>query len=283
MEMKIQTAIAYGQSKESGLYALAAVVNALAAGGITDPTVQVRILIPMYAYKSRMHTMEKAMKKVCDEQGIRLQEVSCERSNIVLQSMVIVTGSGYPAKEETDSKEKSKAGDIVLTKYIGMEGMLRIAAEKEAELKTRFSTGFIKQISSYRPHVFAQEEIGYAKENGASMVCQIGEGGVFAALWNLAKETGRGLEVDLKKIPVLQETIEVCEFFRLNPYQLTSTGAMLMVVKDGENFAEMLEEQGVPATFIGKLTDNNDKILKNGEEIRYIDRPAPDEMMKIFE
>ena len=32
---------------------------------------------------------------------------------------------------------------------------------------------------------------------------------------------------------------------------------------------------------IGRLTDNNDKIIQNGEDIRYIDRPAPDELMKI--
>jgi len=41
-----------------------------------------------------------------------------------------------------------------------------VEVKKEAELKTRFSTGFIKQISSYRPHVFAQEEIGYADSRG---------------------------------------------------------------------------------------------------------------------
>ena len=126
-------------------------------------------------------------------------------------------------------------------------------------------------------------EIEIARKRGVSHIFQLGEGGVFAGLWNLAKETGKGLEVDLKKIPVLQETVEVCEFFRLNPYQLTSAGAMIMVTDDGEALVEMMNEQGVPAALIGKLTDNNDKILRNGDEIRYIDRPAPDELMKIFE
>ena len=64
MEMKMRTAVAYGQSKEAGIYALASVVNALAAEGIKTPVVQVRILIPEYAFKSRMHTMEKLMKQV---------------------------------------------------------------------------------------------------------------------------------------------------------------------------------------------------------------------------
>ena len=295
MEMKMQTAVAYGQSKEVGIYALASVVNALAADGVMNPVVQVRIMIPVYAYKSRIHTMEKIMKKACEGRGIELQDIVSERSNVITQSMVVVTGCGSCGQisEATDSvavDECSVAGgrgvvgqDLVLTGWIGMEGMLRILEEKEAELKTRFSTSFLKQMSSYKSHVFAQKEIALAKQNGVKFISQIGEGGVFAGLWNLAKEMECGLEVDLKKIPVLQETVEVCEFFRLNPYQLTSAGAMFMVTNDGEHLVEVLGVQGIPAVLIGKLTDNNDKILRNGEEIRYIDRPAPDEIMKIFE
>lgn len=280
MKMRMQTAVAYGQSKEAGIYALAAVVNALAAEGVMNPVIQVRIMIPAYAYKSRIHTMEKIMKKACESRGIELQDIVSERSNVITQSMVIVTGCGNQS-EEAICQESGQ--DIVLTGWIGMEGMLRILDEKEAELKTRFSTSFLKQMSSYKSHIFAQKEIILARQNGVKKICQIGEGGVFAGLWNLAKEMEIGLEVDLKKIPVLQEAVEVCEFFRLNPYQLTSAGTMLMVAEDGEKLVETMSQQGIPAVLIGKLSDNNDKILRNGEEIRYIDRPAPDEIMKIFE
>ena len=142
---------------------------------------------------------------------------------------------------------------------------------------------FLKQIESHKTEIFAEKEIAFAKEQGGTLIRQVGEGGIFAALWNLAKEMERGIEVDLKKIPVLQETIEVCEIFRLNPYQLTSAGTMLIVAEDGEKLTDQLNQQGISAAVIGTLTDSNDKILKNGEEVRYIDRPAPDEIMKIFE
>ena len=95
METTMQTAVAYGQSKEIGVYALASVVNALAAEGVSEPTVQVRIMIPPYAYKSRMHTMEKIMKKCCEGRGIALQDIKSERNTMISQSMVIVTGSGH--------------------------------------------------------------------------------------------------------------------------------------------------------------------------------------------
>ena len=139
MGMKIQTATAYGQSKEVGIYALASVVNALAAEGVTSPVVQIRIMIPPYAYKSRIHTMEKLMKKACEGRGILLQDIRSERNNVITQSMVVVTGCGEASCENVKA---ASAKDIVLTKWIGREGMLRILDEKEAQLKTRFSTRF---------------------------------------------------------------------------------------------------------------------------------------------
>lgn len=86
----------------------------------------------------------------------------------------------------------------------------------------------------------------------------------------------------MKKISILQETIEVCEHFRLNPYQMISTGSFLAVTDNGEVLADALNNQGITAAVIGHTTDNNDKILRNGEEMRYIDRPAPDEILKLY-
>ena len=276
-----ETKVVYGQSKKIGVYAVASAVNAVAAKGGENIAVSVRIMIPMHAFKSRINTMEKNIKAVCKETEIHLEEIVSERNPVIAQSMVIVTAW---AQEECANKTApdDQAKDIVLTKWIGMEGMLRIADEKEEDLRKRFAPGFIKQIHSYESQIFALKEIKKAQELGAARIWQIGEGGVLAALWNVSKETESGLEIDLKKLEVRQETIEVCEYFRLNPYQLASAGSMLILTNDGEGMAEALGEAGVQATVIGRLTDNNDKIIRNGEEVRYIDRPAPDEIMKIY-
>ena len=164
-----------------------------------------------------------------------------------------------------------------------MDGMLRIAEERERELKTRFAPAFLKQIFSYRQQIFALREIDVAKARGVSVVRQITDGGILAALWNLAKELDVGLELDMKRFSILQETIEVCEHFRLNPYQLVSTGSYLMVTDNGEVLADALTKMEIPASVIGRTVNNNDKIIHNGEEIRYIDRPAPDELLRLFD
>lgn len=298
---------AWGWSEDIGTYALAAAVNSLAAKEAVCLGVEAQILFPPRAGNSKAYALERSFRKSCMERGID-QVTSQVRFN-PLTSLPVVTVLAGGAASEADSSadavqmkcgrrrqaedgrasEEGKGlpdirpgGEIVLVKWIGMEGMLRIAGEKGEELGERFAPVFIRQIQSRRKEIFAGKELEIARRAGAPYVRQITEGGILAALWELAKNTGFGLDVDMKRMSVLQETIEVCEQYRLNPYQLTSVGSFLMVSEDGNTLAEALRRNRIHASVIGHLTEGNDKIIHNGGETRYLDRPAPDELYKIL-
>ncbi len=273
----------YGHSGYTGVYALVAVVNDLLAAAGTNPAVSVQIEMPDYTFDSRLHAIQREVKEACKLHKIELREMTCKQHGGINLPMVTVAGIAKAPKEEAWCKDTLRAGqDIVLAGYIGMEGMLRILDEKEQELKKRFAPVFIEQIRSYRQYLFAGPTISVAKAGGSSAIRQVSEGGILAALWDLAKDADEGLDLDMKKLNILQETIEVCEHYRINPYQLASTGSMLIVTDQGEALADELNQNHIKATVIGKLTDNNDKLLHNGEEVRYIDRPAPDEILKMY-
>ena len=55
------------------------------------------------------------------------------------------------------------------------------------------------------------------------------------------------------------------------------------MTKDAEALIGRLEGSGIPAVRIGELTEDHDKILKNDDEIRYLDLPQTDELLKIME
>ena len=74
--------------------------------------------------------------------------------------------------------------------------------------------------------------------------------------------------------------MEICEFFQLNPYLLTSVGSYLVLTEHGEETLEILKNAGVPAVRIGFVKEQNARTLVNGEETRYLDRPAPDELSR---
>ena len=93
----------------------------------------------------------------------------------------------------------------------------------------------------------------------------------------------RGFRIDFAKIPLLQETIEFANYYDTDPYKMKSLGSLLAVTDNADRLIERLEDGGIPAVRIGELTDDRDKILINGEEIRYLDLPQPDELLKIME
>lgn len=278
-----KTAVAYGQSKGIGSYALAAAANELKVAGVSQAYASVRIMIPEYAFKSRIHTMEKGIRRDCKREGIVLTELTSYQTAAVNTSLVVVSGTGKVKNLNKEEQLSVKPGmDILLTKWVGMEGMLRIIEEREAELKTRFTPLFLNQCKQFKERIFDCREIEAAEQEGVSMIRQITEGGIFAALWEIARDFKVGLHVEMNQISIRQETIEVCEYFRLNPYQLTSAGSFLLITPKAEQLLQNLEDQEIEACVIGKITDNKDKIIRNGGEIRYIDRSVPDELNKII-
>lgn len=284
------TGVYYGGMRDGAAYGLLTEVNELAAQGVHAGSAEIRIEIPADMDKSRMHSIRnhiaKAMEKL-ETEDFQLEElhIAGEKCAALRVPQIVITAAG-----ETDQKERiadalltARAGqDIVYAGWAGLEGMLRIIGEKEAELRERFTPAFIGQMKAYDSELCGLSKIAVADAMGVSVIRQVSRGGILASLWDLAKDTELGLNLDLKKIAVRQETIEVCEHFRLNPYQLASGGSFLMLTENGEALADALNQKGIQAAVIGQLTDSNDKVIHNGEDMRYIDRPAPDELMKIF-
>lgn len=284
------TGVYYGGMRDGAAYGLLIEVNELAAQGVHAGSAEIRIEIPADMDKSRMHSIRnhiaKAMEKLETEE-FQLEElhIAGEKCAALRVPQIVITAAG-----ETDQKERiadalltARAGqDIVYAGWAGLEGMLRVIGEKEAELRERFTPAFIGQMKAYDSELCGLSKIAVADAMGVSVIRQVSRGGILASLWDLAKDTELGLNLDLKKIAVRQETIEVCEHFRLNPYQLASGGSFLMLAENGEALADALNQKGIQAAVIGQLTDSNDKVIHNGEDMRYIDRPAPDELMKIF-
>ena len=284
------TGVYYGSMRDGAAYGLLTEVNELAAQGVHTGSAEIRIEIPADMDKSRMHSIRnhiaKAMEKL-ETEDFQLEElhIAGEKCAALRVPQIVITVAGETEQKEriADALLTARAGqDIIYAGWAGLEGMLRIIGEKEAELRERFTPAFIGQMKAYDSELCGLSKIAVADAMGVSVIRQVSRGGILASLWDLAKDTELGLNLDLKKIAVRQETIEVCEHFRLNPYQLASGGSFLMLTENGEALADALNQKGIQAAVIGQLTDSNDKVIHNGEDMRYIDRPAPDELMKVF-
>ena len=103
-----------------------------------------------------------------------------------------------------------------------------------------------------------------------AMVFPVGEKGLFSALWDMGEALFCGIDADLTDIPMNQIVIEVCECLSLDPYVLAGHGTYIMVCRNGKTVERILREQGIRASRIGNITDGADRILRNGERVRYL-------------
>ena len=205
-----------------------------------------------------------------------------EVTRVVNQPVISVVGVGKAKKGRLISTAGARPGmDVIVTKWIGLEGTSIIAKEREEELLTRYPQALVDTAKGFDAYLSVLPEARIAVESGVSAMHDVTEGGIFGALWEMAESAGVGLEVDLKKIPIRQETVEVCEFFDVNPYELISSGSMLMAAADGNGLVRALEAANIPAVCIGKVTEGNDRVLLSGEERRFLEPPKTDELYKV--
>lgn len=284
MQSVFTTTILYGGEKDLGVFALAGAVNDLATRGAEPVGVTVNIQLPPHAYESRLKSMVSLMEQAAAKYHIQILSARAEVNPIISQAMVSLTGIGAVEKGRLIQSSMGRAGqEIVLTGWIGLEGTCRVLRAKEEDLAKRFVPSFMQRIRVLDQELFALEPIRIAKQCGVSAMHQITGGGILAALWEVSEASGVGLEVSMKNMSIKQETIEVCEYFHLNPYQLTSAGSILMLTDDGEALVQQLQKEGQHAEILGYTTSGNDRVIRNGEERRFLDRPAQDELIKIYD
>lgn len=270
-----------GAAKDIGALAVQITVNDLASAGAEPIGIMLTVLLPENAEEKDLKTVMAQVEEACEKNRIQVMGGHTEVTKVVNQIVISVTGVGKAKEGRVISTAGVKPGmDIIVTKWIGIEGTAILAKEKEAVLRERYSQPFIDKAKELDRYISVLSEAATAVKSGVAAMHYVTEGGIFGALWEIAEASGVGLEIDLKKIPLKQETVEICEFFGINPYELISSGSMLMAAEDGNGLVMELEKAGIPAVVIGKATDSNDRVLLNEEERRFLEPPKTDELYK---
>ncbi|HIS07114.1 MAG TPA: AIR synthase family protein [Candidatus Choladocola avistercoris] len=273
-----------GTDKNTGELAVQITANDLASAGAEPVALLLTVLLPVTADEPMIRRLMKEVDEACEKLHIQVVGGHTEVTAVVNQPVISVTGIGKAKKGHLVTTGGAGIGDdVVATKWIGIEGTSIIAREKEQELLERFAAPFVEEAKNFDRFLSVVPDAAAAVKSGVTAMHDVTEGGIYGALWELAEASGVGLEIDLKKIPVRQETIELCEYYRLNPYQLISSGCMLMTAPDGRRLVRDLEKAGIHATLIGRCVDGKAKKILNGEDTAYLERPKTDELYKIYE
>ena len=254
-------------------------VNSISVEGAIPAAVTLTILLPEETEEASLKEMMRYADETAHALGIQIAGGHTEVSGWIEKPFVTACAIGHLEKE-WHAKKAAPGEDIVLTKWIGIEGVSLLAERYEKELTERYPLHMVEKAADFRKYLSIVPEAATAIKSNAGALHDVSGGGIFAALWELAQKAGVGLLVDLKKIPIKQECVEVCEHLGVNPYEMLSGGSLLITTKNGEHLVKELNLVGIPATVIGQINDTNDRIVINDDEKRFLERPRTDEMTR---
>ena len=258
-------------------------LNNIYAMGASTIGIELALLVPTTENEAVLRETVRAIDAVCEEAGIVVLGGHTQVSRAVKNIVVTVTAIGEAYEQAlTPSSAAAPGMDVIVTGYVGLEGTAILANEKRAELETRFSKAFIDKSAAYIDHISTAMEAASAIGAGVAAIHDASQGGIFGALWDMAEASGIGLDIDLKKLPIRQDTIEISEFFDINPYKLLSGGSLIIIAADGTRVLRELEKTGKNAVIVGATTDSNDRVLISGEERRFLETAQTDEIYKVF-
>ncbi len=276
-------------AEDGGYYAVYKAANNIFTAGAEPSMVVLNVLLDPETDESSLKEIIRDCKKAADELEIPVKGGHTEVTDALKRPVVSAYVTGV-LNEDPYLSENKKSGiksadekdsfSIVMTKWTGVEGTAILAEKYKYKLLERLPGYMISESADFKRFLSIRKDAEIARENGALFLHDVSSGGIFAALWEIAEMAKSGLDVDLKAIPIRQETVEITNHLGVNPYQMLSGGSLIFLTDREDEIIQKLEEEGVAATVIGRTTSGNDRIIRNDGEVRFLDKPQADELVK---
>lgn len=268
--VRLAAACAVEEGNAEGFAALAVLraCNSLAAAGGLPAAVTIQTLFPAAVEEEEIRSCMAELLSACRELCVSPVNGHTQIGTAASR-MVSVTAMGAVAGGSAE--EQSGGRELVMTKFAGMSASALLAIQHRESLQKKYNDALIDKAAAMRSQLSVLPEAKLLWERGIREMHDVSSGGVLGAVWELCERRHTGVELELKKIPIRQETVEISEFFDLNPYQMRGDGSLLFFTEDGMAAVAALERAGIPAAIIGRAIDGNDRILRNEEEVRFLE------------
>ncbi len=162
---------------------------------------------------------------------------------------------------------------LVTAGYVGLYGAALIAQKRKKELCAHFYWESVEAASEANRFAEVNKGLIAKLDPAASKVFYISDDGFLSCLWRALSELRLGAQVDMEAVPIKQETVEICEYFSLDPYKIPSVGAALIVSYEADEVCRIMREAKVAASVVGTLDTGNDRILKHRGVKSFLNRP----------
>ena len=261
----------------AGWYAVQVCANDVACTGATPLWFLATLLAPEWFTPDDAARMFEDVVAGCRELGVTLVGGHSEVTQGIQRPIVMGTMLGEVERERLLTTGGAQEGDsIIVTKGLAVEGTALLARDNAEGLRQAGVGESVIEVSAAlldSPGISVIPEARIAStQTAVHSMHDVTEGGLITALHEVASASGLGLAIEEDSVPVLPETIEVCNALGLHPMGLLASGALVMTLPAPEvpKLLHSLERAGINAWEIGQvLPAEEGRILftRHGEEV----------------
>jgi hydrogenase maturation factor len=262
-------------SDRIGWYVVNVNANDIASMGGEPRWFLVTILLPeKRTTVSYIEKMMKDLRRSCDELDIVLIGGHTEITHGLEYPVLSGTMLGEADKDDLIKNGDVQKGDLLyMTKGVAIEATSIIARGEKERIIGNFGERFYRRCLAFLddPGISVIRDAKRARTSArVSGMHDPTEGGILAGAYEMARGSGVGLDIDLKKVPVYEETGKLCELFEISPYSSIASGSLLIAVSKEESgsLERSFKNEGGPMpglSMIGEFTGQ-------GENVYVVDR-----------
>ena len=133
-----------GTGEDIGHLAIQITLNDLASAGAEPIGVMLTFLLPEKLSEAKLRAMMEQAEAAAHAANVQIMGGHTEVTRVVNQPVISVVGVGKAKKGRLISTAGARPGmDVIVTKWVGLEGTSIIAKEREEELLTRYPKALV--------------------------------------------------------------------------------------------------------------------------------------------
>lgn len=242
------------------------------------------LLLPENADSKIVEAISTQINNAARDLGIAIVGGHCESTPGLANPIVVGCIMGLTEKGKYVTAAGAKSGDkLILTKSAGIEGTAILATDREKQLKQVFATTILDSAKSFYSQIsVVKDALTAYKAGGVHAMHDPTEGGILNGIHEMADAANLGVRVLEDKITIEPETAKICRYYEIDPLQLISSGALLIVAEPQatNTIIDALSREHIYADVIGEFNPNPNKriLIHKDNTAEMLPRPISDHL-----
>jgi hydrogenase maturation factor len=254
---------AYGWER-SAWFAVHILASDAATSGLAPQYITIDLNLPLSMDRAAFELFWSVVHRECDRIGMAIvsghtgRYQGCEYP-MVGGATVICVGP----KDRYVTPAMARPGDrVIVTKGAAVEAAGLFAVTFPDRLAARHGEAFARKAADVFWQMSVVEDALTAvqagvRDDGVTSMHDATECGVMGGLFEVARASGVGMEIEKSRIIVQPEIAAVCRMFDIDPYCSISEGTLIITCRPhkAERVLALLGDRGIPSSVVGEVVD----------------------------